>query len=85
MAANSLKVMLSSPQSMHEGAMRAHPDNSKMKAKKIFFFRALHGIIGTTHLYATAFGSVTPLLQPDHLKSHGYGPAVADMVQALYY
>ena len=26
------------------------------------------------------FGSVAPLLQPDHLKSHGYGPEVADVL-----
>ena len=43
-----------------------------MKAK--FFFRTLCGIIGATCLYPTAFGSVTPLLQPDYFKSHGYGP-----------
>ena len=24
--------------------------------------------------YATAFGSITPLLQPDHVKYHGYSP-----------
>jgi len=43
-----------------------------MKAKN--FFRTLRRIIGTTHIYANAFNSVTTLLQPDHFKSHGYGP-----------
>jgi len=28
-------------------------------------------MIGATHLYAAAFSSVTPLLQPYHFKSHG--------------
>ena len=57
----------------HEGATRAHSDVSKMTAKN--FFHTLHGI-GTTRLYAAAFGSVTPLLQPDHFKSQGYGPVM---------
>jgi len=26
------------------------------------------------HLYPATFSSVTPLLQPDHFKFHGYGP-----------
>jgi len=37
----------------------------------------LHAIIGSTmHLYAAPFSSATPLLQPDHFKSQGYGPGV---------
>ena len=43
-----------------------------MKAK--IFFHTSRRIIGTTRLYATAFGSITPLLQPDHFKYHGYSP-----------
>jgi len=69
MAADSLKVTLPAWSLKHEGAMRAHSDNSKMKAKK--FFHALHEIIGTTRLYAAAFSSITP--GPCHFKSHGYG------------
>jgi len=41
-----------------------------MKAN--FFLHALRRIISTTHLYAAAFGSITPLLQTDHFKCHGY-------------
>jgi len=44
------------------------------KWRQNFFPRTLCGIIGATCLYPTAFGSVTPLLQPDYFKSHGYGP-----------
>jgi len=70
MAANSLKIILPCLQSMK--VPQQHILITKMKAKKIFC--ALHEIIGTTRLYAAAFGSVTPLLQLDHFKSHGYGP-----------
>jgi len=45
-----------------------------MKTKNVFHVK--HRIIGTTRFNAAAFGSVTPLLQPDHFKSHCYGPVV---------
>ena len=49
-----------------------------MKAKKNF--RALHGMIGATRLYLTAFGSVTVLIyQPPHPWGASDGPAISNV------
>ena len=62
MAANSLKAMLPEPILITQ----------KWRRKKFSMLCAEYN--QTTHPYATAFGSVIPVLQPDHFKCHGYGP-----------
>ena len=56
MASNSLKAMLPSLQST-KVSRKPIPIAQKMKVN--FFFCALLGMIGATHLYAAAFSSIT--------------------------
>ena len=79
MASNSLKTTLPSLQSMKVPRER----NRITENYGENFSRALRGMISTTHLYLTAFGSVTA--QPPHPWEASDGPAMETLNHFLLY